>query len=271
MTKEAIRKREYRAKLSDEKKNATKIENAERSKLWRKSGDTEAKKSKDAERKKQSRDELSGEEKVAFNSKDAARKREKRAKKKAANQQSAPENLSIGPPCHYDEMQAGSSTSANAAIAMNEELSEYEQLRQRNINERNQKFAAQFGFPNPLDQNLSTQSKKRSLPKPDSTSETLAVNPVRKQPKRKCTFQPKAMTDSESDSDKSFENYVDGLVEASLAETELYVDPNLIVKSILRSIISSVCGSKPRKSNIGRKTKNAKRMAVSRYELIFIN
>ena len=41
MTKEAIRKREYRAKLPDEKKNANKVENAERSKLWRMSGTPE--------------------------------------------------------------------------------------------------------------------------------------------------------------------------------------------------------------------------------------
>ena len=273
MTKEAIRKREYRAKLPDEKKNATKAENAERSKLWRNSGtseEIEAKKSKDAVRKKQSRAKFPDEEKIAFNFKEAARKREKRAQKKAANQQLAPENISVGPPFPNDEVQAGSS--ANATISMNEELSEYEQLRQRNINERNQKFTAQFGIANLFDQN---QSKKRSLPKRDSTSEssddeiTPAVEPVRKQPKRKCTLQ-KATSDFGTDSDTSFEDYVDGLVTASLAETELYDDPNLVVKSIIKSIISSVCGSKPRKPNIGRKTKNAKRMAVSRYELLLL-
>ena len=197
------------------------------------------------------------EEKVAKRAANAARMKAKRAADKAAE--------ALINPNRHDEVPSGSS-STDADV--NDEISDYERLRLKNIQERNTKFTNQFGFADPL-QNVK-QGHKRALPasvsivkSKTSNEATVTVEPTRKQPKRNCKPKPTELLDSGTDvtdSDTSFEHYIDGLIEASITE----VNPNEIVKPIINSIISSVCGSKRRKPNIGRKTKNANRMAISR-------
>ena len=112
MTKEAIRKREYRAKLSDEKKNANRIANAESTKLWRKSGtaeEIESRQQKDALRKQRDRDKLNDEQKAAIKAKENARKKLKRDEAKASKSEPDPNN-SAGPPCQHHDVASGSSS-----------------------------------------------------------------------------------------------------------------------------------------------------------------
>ena len=246
MTKEAIRKREYRA-------NKESKEQADR------------RRAKDNAATKERNDKQSYDQKKARNEANKLNMRANRDAKKLVlaefqTIQTAPRalktrnyNLSRGHPSHES--------------SDDDSPSEYEKLRLRNIQENKQKFRELFGISGPFP----TQNQKRSLsvsnPNSESSDEeiTPTVKPSRRQPKRQCkTFS----NDVLESSDSSFEAYVDDLVEASTAEME--VDPSVIVTPIINTIINSVFGSKPRKQNIGRKTKNAKRMALSRYVLINI-
>ena len=290
MTKEAVRKREYRAKFSDEKKNAIKAENAERSKLWRMSGtpeEIETRKIEDAARKQRATDKLTDEEKAVKTAKESAQRKARRHAAKALANQGSPNsqnqvvaefqriqtvpkglasknpNLSFRP--QVSNGHVGGLPCRNDGSALNEDsMSEYERIRHQNIEERKKKFQELFGTNYPFEGGPcgpSTQSQKRSQPISNNSSESsseeinpTSIEPTRKQPKRQCKSFFNELCESYS-SDSSFDAYVDDLVEASAAELE--VDPHMIVTPIVNNIINSIFGPKPRKQNIGRKSKRA--------------
>ena len=183
--------------------------------------------------------------------------------------QTVPRSLSIRPQGSKSLSQEGSlsSESDNA-----ESMSEYERLRLQNIEERNQKFQERFGNSDPF-KGPSVQNKKRSLSKSAFNSETsdeeIAQTPTRRQPKRQC----KTLTNESSVSDSSFEAYVDDLVESSVNAIDTKSEVEQIVCLILEEIISLFIAapkleylrSKKGQPKIGRKSKDAKRMANSRY------
>lgn len=289
MTREAVRKREYRAKLSDEKKNAVYAENAERSKLWRMSGtpeEIEARKLEDAARKQRATDKLTDEEKAVKIAKESAQRKARRHAAKArelVNQESpnpqnkAPEefqriqtppraltlknqNSSVSKTLSHDEMPSGNSI-------VEDELSEYEKIRLSNIQEKNQKFQELFGH--------TAKVQKRNLPKSGTNSESsdedilgATLEPTRRQPKRHCNSQLTKNIDCTS-SDSSFEAHIDDLVDTAIVEIE---DANVVVNDAISHLISAVFVSEvkrpkmKRNTNLGRKTKDTVRKATERYE-----
>ena len=228
------------------------------------------------------RDSRTAEQKDAKKIENRDRMRAKRAADKAAKLanntenpgvaefqriQTVPRSLSFGPQVSKSLSQQGGLPRRNDGTPSSgsDSMSEYEKLRLRNIEERKQKFQEQFGTSDPFRAGPSTQNHKRSLSKLNTDSETSndeiapTVEPTRRQPKRQC----KSFANKECESsDSSFEAYVDDLVEASTAELE--VDPNIIVTPIINTIINSVFGPKPRKQNIGRKSKRALKSAKYR-------
>ena len=221
------------------------------------------------------RDSRTAEQKDAKKIENRDRMRAKRAADKAAKLanntenpgvaefqriQTVPRSLSFGPQVSKSLSQQGGLPRRNDGTPSSgsDSMSEYEKLRLRNIEERKQKFQELFGTSDPFRAGPSTQNHKRSLYKLNTDSETSndeiapTVEPTRRQPKRQC----KSFANKECESfDSSFEAYVDNLVEASA--TELEVDPRIIVTPIISAIINSVFGPKPRKQNIGRKSKRA--------------
>ena len=253
MTKEAIRKREYRA-------NKESKEQAER------------RRAKDNEATKKKNDMKTAAEIKAMNEANKLRMRANRDAKKLTNPQNeAPEeflriqtppralilenqNLSHEgrlPRRHDETLSIGSGENEDA-------ISDYEKLRLKNIEENKKKFLELFGTSHPHESGPSVQNQKRSFSKSTSNSESSdeeiapKEKPIRRQPKRQCKSLVNEVCES---SDSSFEAYVDDLVEASAAELE--VDPHMIVTPIVNSIINSIFGPKPRKQNIGRKSKRA--------------
>ena len=249
MTKEAIRKREYRAN-KEPKEIADK------------------RRAKDNEAKKKKNDMKTDVQKKAMNEANKLNMRAKRDSKKLTNTQNEAleefqriqtppraltienQNLSVG------RRHDGTLSSGSSGLNDNS-LSEYEKIRLQNIEESKKKFQELFGTK-PFGGGPSVQKQKRSLFKSATDSETSdeeivpTENPIRKQPKRQCKSFVNEVSES---SDSSFEAFVDDLVEASAAELE--VDPHMIVTPIVNNIINSIFGPKQRKQNIGRKSKRA--------------
>ena len=265
MTKEAIRKREYRAN-----KESKEIADNRRA--------------KDNEATKKKNDLQTNVQKKARNEANKLNMRANRDAKKLTNPQNeAPEefqriqtppralllekqNSSVskglfhegGLPRRHD----GTLPSEPSGLNDNS-LSEYEKIRLQNIEESKKKFQELFGTK-PFGGGPSVQNQKRSLFKSATDSETSdeeivpTEKPIRKQPKRQCKSFVNEVSES---SDSSFEAFVDDLVEASAAELE--IDPSMIVTPIINTMINLVFGSKTRKQNIGRKSKRA--MKSSKY------
>ena len=256
MTKEAIRKREYRAN-KEPKEIADK------------------RRAKDNKAKKKKNDMKTDVQKKAMNEANKLNMRAKRDSKKLTNTQNeAPleefqriqtppraliienQNLSVG------RRHDGTLSSGSSGLNDNS-LSEYEKIRLQNIEESKKKFQELFGTK-PFGGGPSVQKQKRSLFKSATDSETSdeeivpTEKPIRKQPKRQCKSFVNEVSES---SDSSFEAFVDDLVEASAAELE--IDPSMIVTPIINTMINLVFGSKTRKQNIGRKSKRA--MKSSKY------
>ena len=190
MTKEAIRKREYRA-------NKESKEQAER------------RRAKDNEATKKKNDMKTAAEIKAMNEANKLRMRANRDAKKLTNPQNeAPEeflriqtpprsltlenrNLSVSKnlthegrlPCRHDR-------TLSSGLGLNEDsMSEYEKLRLQNIQENKQKFQELFGISGPFEGRSRTQNQKRSQPVSNSNSESSGeeinqtMEPTRKQPK----------------------------------------------------------------------------------------
>ena len=259
MTKEAIRKREYRAN-----KESKEIADNRRA--------------KDNEATKKKNDLQTNVQKKARNEANKLNMRANRDAKKLTNPQNeAPEefqriqtppraltlknqNSSVSKTLSHYEMPSGNSI-------VEDELSEYEKIRLSNIQEKNQKFQELFGH--------TAKVQKRSLPKSGTNSESsdedilgATLEPTRRQPKRHCNSQPTENVDCTS-SDSSFEAHIDDLVDTAIVEIE---DANVVVNDAISHLISSVFVSEvkrpkmKRNTNLGRKTKDTVRKATERYE-----
>ena len=287
-----------RANRNSEMPEQTKLRQAKNAKSTDASRKSESKEKTQARlaqarKYKQERDEKeSEEERLARVAKESAQRKARRHAAKAAkltnrqNQvltefqriQTAPKpllssrngNSSFEPQSHQDKV---------GSESPDDSTSEYEKLRLRNIEERKQKFQQQFGTFDYFGGEPSAQNQKRSLPTSITNSESsdedilaATLEPTRRQPKRQCkTLLNEVLETSAHDS--SFEAHVNDLVESSVNAIDTESEAEQIVCLILEEIISLTTAapkleylrSKKGQPKIGRKSKDAKRMANSRY------
>ena len=217
MTKNAIRLREKRKNASDEEKakEAKRKKDARDAESRDKTNDRNA---RNAERMKNSRKSGTDEEKAAKKAANAKRMREKRAAEKLAKTKNE------------------------------DSMSEYERLRLKSIQERQQKFKEQFDL-------FSAKTGKKARSKPegkkmvvhastdfeDDASDINAIPSTSKNiTKRSCTLKICKLNDnSESDTDTSLDEHINDLLESVVANDEIKQDKDaeLMDKSELDSLI----------------------------------
>ena len=169
-----------------------------------------------------------------------------------------------------------------------ETISEYEKIRLRNIEERNELFKSIFGTSH---SHSTTSIAKKNVTEADNVTndEDFEVNigtipkrklPKRKLPKRNCTIQKLSQhncpnvsnedDDCSNDSDASLDAFIDTLVENAteinkpfnvevLETTKVHDDAYTAARFVINSIISEVVGPRKlkRKVFIGKKSRRA--------------
>ena len=298
MTKEAIRKREYRAnKESSETSANRKAKNNAATKNALDAETDERREQRLANNrlnKDKTKENQTNEEILAKTARESAQRQARRlaAKEKAAKLtefhriQTPPKALQVTKKTHEGRLpHRNDGTLSSGGSGLTEDsMSEYEKLRQQNIEENKRKFQQLFGINYPLRGGPSSapnQKRRHSKSKPNSELSdeemTPEAQPTRKQPKRICKSTRNEILES-SASDSSFETYyVDDLVESSVNAIDIETEKKDIVYFIVEEIVSLASAgpkfeyarAKKGQPKIGRKSKDAKRMAITRYVVYF--
>ena len=195
------------------------------------------------------------------------------------------QNLSFGSQVSIDlskgELPRRNDGTSSSGSGLNETISEYEKLRLRNIEERNELFKSLFG---PSHSHPTTSTAKKNVESDDVTSdEDFEVNigtiPKRKLPTRNCTIQklsqqkcPNVSDENDGSNDDSYASldaFSDTLVEnaieinkpfnAEILGTKVHDDAHAAARFVINSIIVKVIGPRKlkRKVFIGKKSRRA--------------
>ena len=291
MTKEAIRKREARAKESKTETDERLAKNAKRNMDKKNAMTDEERKSfleKKAEQTKTSRAGESEEKTKERNEANRLRQKAKRDAEKAAKSanlenvtaefqriQTRPRSLIIRPTVTTRLSIEGGLPRSNdrnpsSSSGLNDSISEYEKLRDRNILERQQKFMSHFGYTDPLSEKATVSNKQKNKMR-KFTSQINNTDPdfvanvepttSRTVPRRNCTQNLAFNFDNDSYAEKLADLVNEGHLFANTAHLEYLYGSNLMDETPADMSYGGrqILKKKRRKANLDRKSKKAKK------------